>query len=343
MNTPVAPGIEVDVPLISPVPTGIERPLWSVMIPTFNCAQFLRRTLESVLEQDPGPGQMHIEVVDDCSSADDPQAVVDQVGRGRVEYYRKPRNEGAVCNFNTCVERSRGHLVHILHGDDYIAPGFYSEFGATFERSQSCAAVFSRVFYVDEQDELMGLSDFVTSLKEPSTDPSDLIMENPIRTPAAVVRRSFYEQYGGFSPSLIHVADWEVWTRTIVRSGARMLNKPLAFYRLSSGMHTTRVHRNADCHRDYFRLAGIWQNQALPGFNYSAFHRMVLRNAWNDWQNSRAANDHEAATANYGFWREHCSWDERIPGLLIDWLRQRKFQLAKAGRLACKAGLKWFA
>ena len=63
-------------PPISPVAEGLHRPLWSVMIPTFNCAKYLRQTLESVLVQDPGTEQMQIEVVDDCSTKDDPEAVV---------------------------------------------------------------------------------------------------------------------------------------------------------------------------------------------------------------------------------------------------------------------------
>ena len=41
-------------PKIMPVHLGGERPLWSVMIPTFNRTTYLRRTLESVLAQDPG-------------------------------------------------------------------------------------------------------------------------------------------------------------------------------------------------------------------------------------------------------------------------------------------------
>ena len=58
----------VSPPSIAPVPEGVHRPKWSVMIPTFNCANYLRQTLESVLAQDPGPEQMQIEVVDDCST-----------------------------------------------------------------------------------------------------------------------------------------------------------------------------------------------------------------------------------------------------------------------------------
>ncbi|MFZ0430475.1 MAG: glycosyltransferase, partial [Acidobacteriota bacterium] len=82
--------------------------MWSVMIPTFNCATFLRETLASVLAQDPGPAQMQIEVVDDRSTKDDPEEVVRELGRGRVAFHRNRRNQGVTANFNSCVARSRG-------------------------------------------------------------------------------------------------------------------------------------------------------------------------------------------------------------------------------------------
>lgn len=92
---------------IPPVPEDIQRPMWSVMIPTYNCAQYLRKTLESVLAQDPGQERMQIEVVDDCSTEDDPQSVVDELGRGRVSFFRQSQNVGLVRNFETCLLRSK--------------------------------------------------------------------------------------------------------------------------------------------------------------------------------------------------------------------------------------------
>src|SRR5690348_11057027 len=84
------------VPRIASIPAGVRRPSWSVMIPTFNCAKYLRETLESVLAEDVGPEQMQIEVVDDCSDKDDPHAVVREIGRSRVLFHRKSLNEGAI-------------------------------------------------------------------------------------------------------------------------------------------------------------------------------------------------------------------------------------------------------
>ncbi len=81
----------------------VERPLWSVMIPTYNCANYLRETLASVLAQDLGPDFMQIMVVDDHSLKDDPEAVVRKIGNGRVEFYRQETNVGHVKNFQTCL------------------------------------------------------------------------------------------------------------------------------------------------------------------------------------------------------------------------------------------------
>ena len=84
------------------------------MIPTYNCAVWLRETLEGVLAQDPGPEAMQIEVIDDTSTKDDPEAVVREAS-GRVTFYRHPQNVGATANFDACACPVSGGIVQILH------------------------------------------------------------------------------------------------------------------------------------------------------------------------------------------------------------------------------------
>lgn len=136
---------------ILPVPQGTVRPLWSVMIPTYNCADYLRETLKTVLAQDPGMTQMQIEVVDDCSTKDDPEAIVEELGKGRVDFYQHPENVGYIRNFETCLQRSRGHLIHLLHGDDSVREGFYHTLQQPLQQYPDIGAVFCRHIYIDEK------------------------------------------------------------------------------------------------------------------------------------------------------------------------------------------------
>ncbi|HEX6180965.1 MAG TPA: glycosyltransferase, partial [Chitinophagaceae bacterium] len=76
-------------PSIAPVSPEIHRPLWSVMIPAYNCAGYLVEALNSVLAQDPGEEIMQIQVVDDCSTDANMRQLVQEVGKGRVEYFRQ--------------------------------------------------------------------------------------------------------------------------------------------------------------------------------------------------------------------------------------------------------------
>ena len=120
------------------------------MIPTYNCAGYLEATLHSVLAQAPGPEAMQIEVVDDHSTADDPEEVVMRLGGGRVDFYRQPENMGVVGNLNTCLQRSRGEVVHLLHGDDIVLEGFYRTLGDRLREHPEAGAAYCRHLYIDE-------------------------------------------------------------------------------------------------------------------------------------------------------------------------------------------------
>ena len=96
-------------PFIPPCAWQGIRPQWSVMIPVYNCALFLTYTIESVLAQDMGgAAQMQIEVVDDASTDADVKALVEDVGKGRVLYFRQQHNVGNLKNFETCIKRANG-------------------------------------------------------------------------------------------------------------------------------------------------------------------------------------------------------------------------------------------
>ncbi len=232
----------IEYPQIAPVPEGVHRPFWSVMIPTYNCAKYLAQTLESVLSQDPGPERMQIEVIDDCSTKDDPEAVVREIGKGRVSFYRQPQNVGAIRNFNTCIQRSVGHFVHILHGDDFIAPDFYSSYAELLKAHPDATLIISPSISVDENNQHIHIESPLSNIDGVIIDfPKTLAVRNPIHTPTAVVPRKVYEQIGGFYLPLSHTADWEMFFRAGLYGKAVTLNRQVAYYRIHSANDTSRL------------------------------------------------------------------------------------------------------
>lgn len=250
--------------VIPPVPDGESRPLWSVMIPTYNCAKYLRETLASLLAQDPGPEMMQIEVIDDHSTDDDPAAVVAELGQGRVGFYQQQKNVGVPKNFETCLERSRGQLIHLLHGDDYVREGFYRKMQQAFETRPDIGAAFCRQVFMNQEGHQQALSDLEQTESGVLTNWLErLASEQRIMTPSIVVRREAYEKLGGFDRRLICSEDWEMWVRIAANYPIWYEVEPLAAYRMHSNSNTGRHIRTGEDMR-YTRQAIAIFKSYLP-------------------------------------------------------------------------------
>lgn len=291
------------VPRISPVDSRIQRPRWSVMIPTFNCAELLRETLKSVLEQAPSPDDMQIMVVDDHSTRDDPEAVVREVGKDRVQFFRQPENVGATRNFNACLEFSIGRRVHILHGDDCVLPGFYDAVNQTAEHFPHAALIATRAFTIDLGGEILDLSERAQMLENFSRDIRPFLIRNHFFFPAVTLARSFVETYGGFDSRFIHVADWEMWTRAIRLQGGVFINRPLAAYRIFPENDTSRLRRTAGNLEDYLQLRDVFaaENEDFP---MADFMHQLRRFTYYQMATFKKLNDKEAFRANRAFWKK---------------------------------------
>lgn len=217
------------------------------MVPTFNCASYLSATLASVLAQDPGPEAMQIEVIDDASDRDDPEAVVNEIACGRVGFFRQPRNLGLIRNFTTSLQRARGEIVHLLHGDDLVLPGFYAALEKGFAADAEIGAAFCRWTLIDETgrntDTAKPEQDYAGRLPDAL---ARLASEQRIVTPAIAVRRSVWETLGGFDPRLRCSEDWEMWVRIAAHFPIWYDPAPLAAYRVRANSNTGRNFRMAE-------------------------------------------------------------------------------------------------
>jgi len=99
---------------------GIEsEQLVSVVIPTYNRADLIGRTINSALAQ--SWQDLEIIVVDDAST-DDTRAVVQAIPDPRVRYIGLEKNSGPSTARNTGVEQAKGRFISFLDSDDEWRP-----------------------------------------------------------------------------------------------------------------------------------------------------------------------------------------------------------------------------
>jgi len=176
--------------------------------------------------------------------------LVATLGKGRIGYFKQAKNRGSLRNFETCINRAKGILLHILHGDDRVKDGFYAEMENLFENYPSIGAAFCRVNYINEKGE--PLHDAKAEMGKAGILKNALLLlgeRQRIETPAIVVKREVYEKLGAFH-SVIYGEDWEMWTRIAANYEMAYTPLDLAVYRRHTNSITSNKITSADNIRD---------------------------------------------------------------------------------------------
>lgn len=94
----------------------------SICIATYNRAEMLRETLESIISQAPNDCEI---VVSDNASTDETQRVVSDYSQrfDRLRYFRQVENKGFDLNFDSAVVFARGEYCWLVPDDDLLLPG----------------------------------------------------------------------------------------------------------------------------------------------------------------------------------------------------------------------------
>jgi glycosyltransferase involved in cell wall biosynthesis len=318
-------------PPIAPLPAGVARPFWSVMIPTYEPEpEFLRRTIAAVLEQDPGPAEMQIAVVDDASTRVDPRPCIPDAARQRVEWVRQERHLGIGGNWNACIARARGQWVHLLHQDDLVRPGFYAALRAGIDRCPQAGAAFCRDVVVDGEGRELGIQRPLRA--EPGILEDwleNVFVSLHVRCPAIVVRRAVYEAIGGFRVDLHYALDWDMWKRIAVAYPLWYTTAPLATYRRHHANTTLAFQRSGANMAEIERSIGLSESVLPPaiaaettrrareryaryaaGIAWQALTRRDLPTAWVQLRAARAMSSTRLVAAEL----RRCAWRALRPG-----------------------------
>ena len=213
------------------------------MLPTYEPDDRLIEAIRSVVGQAPSGDSMEIVVVDDCSREVDVAALVRFADpSGRVRISRNAQRLGLAGNWNRAIREASGRLVHVLHQDDLVLPGFYTRMAQAFERTPSIGMAFCRSRIIDGAGRwLKTASRLRWTAGVLDRWPETIGERQRVQTPSVVVPRAAYEVVGPYRPDLCHTLDWEMWVRIATRMPVWYEPRVLAAYRRHAENESTRL------------------------------------------------------------------------------------------------------
>jgi glycosyltransferase involved in cell wall biosynthesis len=120
----------------------------TVLLPTYNRARSLPRTIESVLGQSRGDFEL---LISDNASEDATKAVCHQYARldARLRYFRQPVNLGPIANFNWLLAEAKTEFVLMLADDDWLDADYLERCLAIIEGNPSLSIVAGATRYYE--------------------------------------------------------------------------------------------------------------------------------------------------------------------------------------------------
>ena len=193
----------------------------SVIIPVYNCDQYLAQAIESVLKQTHQP--LEIIVVDDAST--DNSAAVAQSFGNAIRYELQP-NSGAAIARNRGAELANGGLLAFLDADDLWSQDKLALQMAAFEQNPELSMVFGQIkqFHSPELDQSTKQKIYCPSQIMPGYHPGTMI-----------VKKEAFERVGEFS------TNWEVGE--FIDWYSRAMELGLSSLMLSDVVYKRRLHQ----------------------------------------------------------------------------------------------------
>jgi glycosyltransferase involved in cell wall biosynthesis len=210
-------------------------PSFIIVTPTFNQADFIRQTIESVLSQD--YPNLSYWIIDGKSS--DGTAKVVKPYQGQLHFISEKDagqtdaiNKGVKLAFQqVAVEDS---IFAYINSDDYYLPGTFKKVAQAFADHPKQMWLLGDCLIIDGHGrEIQTVIRWYKKIGRRLLSYFGLLVMNPIPQPAVFIRAEVVKKLGDFNQDLHYTMDYDYWLKIYQACGKPIvLSEPLAAFRI---------------------------------------------------------------------------------------------------------------
>lgn len=179
----------------------------SVLVPSYNHARFIERTLRSIFAQTTGIKKL---LVIDDGSADESTAIIKKTLKNSPfdSELISRENRGLCATLNEGFSKTDGEYFAYLGSDDLWMPTFLEEQLRLLESRPNAVLAFGHAFVIDEDEMITDRTDNWTSFADGNMLPY-LLGGEIFSSPSVIYRRSAVEKYGWNEDAVLE--DYELY------------------------------------------------------------------------------------------------------------------------------------
>jgi glycosyltransferase involved in cell wall biosynthesis len=228
-----------------------------VVTPSFNQAQFLERTMRSVLDQ----GYPNLEyIVIDGASTDGSREIIERYA-DRLAYWVSEKDRGQAHAINKGLQRATGEWVAWQNSDDVYYPGAFDSLARAALHNPAADLIIGNVLLIDAEDRVLRDLRYVKPTYRALLAEGMVLMNQ-----AAFWRRSAHDTVGWIDESLYCAFDYDWFLRLLQHGRAAHVDRFWGGWRLHGETKTSQFgERCQEEHRQLLagRELGRWEKDVL--------------------------------------------------------------------------------
>ena len=196
----------------------------SVIIPTYNRANLIERSVQSVLEQI--YDNLEVIVVDD-GSVDNTMEVVSAFRDNRIVYHKLPINQGVSNARNVGAAIATASLIAFQDSDDCWRKDKLKKQMEYWGEYQECSMIYSSYLSHLANEVIRKIPSETTQGKFEGDIFVDLLQRNTVGAPTMLMKKKCFQTCGGFDITWKSLEDWEFVLRFAKNYRIGFVEEPL--------------------------------------------------------------------------------------------------------------------
>jgi len=197
----------------------------TVILPTYNRAQSITRSIRSVLSQTYQDFEF---IIIDDGSIDNTEKIVRkfQEKDKRIRYIRHNKNKGSATARNTGIKAAKREYIAFQDSDDEWLPEKLEKQMKVFKNVPPKVGVVYTGFWKIDGDKRKYIPSSRVKQKEGDIH-KKLLNGNFVDTPTVLIKKECFEKVGIFDEHLCALEDWELWIRVSKHYHFKFIDEPL--------------------------------------------------------------------------------------------------------------------